>query len=459
MKRLSFAIALAALVLAGCEKSGGNDPYKDLEWMVYEPSEEATVNPERGFYYPFEIHQPGREPSASAIASQRLLGRTLVLLEFYITDYMEGPIADDYLQTIRNAFKAVRDGGGKAIVRFAYKNNEAASNKPWDPEEAVVMQHIDQVGPIMRDNADVIYVVQAGFVGVWGEWYYTDHFVMSPKTEADYQPRKHVLDKLLSYLPADRQVEVRTPAFKMKIYGLSLADTLTREKAHQDTPQARIASHNDCFVASDTDYGTFSNSIERNFWKADTRYTIMGGETCAISPFCKCTNTLKEMTAYHFSYLNSGYHQGVMGGWKTDGCYPEIERRLGYRLVATDAWYSPDPKAGKDMRVVVKLTNEGFAAPMNPRLCKLILTDADGKVLSESAVDTDPRYWMPAEEIILDTRIAVPESASGEVSVWLALPDAADSLKDNPLYSVRLSNKMKWDEKLGANRLFRTEVK
>ena len=37
------------------------------------------------------------------------------------------------------------------------------------------------------------------------------------------------------------------------------------------------------------DYGTFDNeSNDRAFWKRDTRYTLMGGETCKVSDYCKC---------------------------------------------------------------------------------------------------------------------------------------------------------------------------
>jgi pimeloyl-ACP methyl ester carboxylesterase len=36
-----------------------------------------------------------------------------------------------------------------------------------------VVSHLDQLQPILTDNYDVIAFVQAGFIGSWGEWYYT----------------------------------------------------------------------------------------------------------------------------------------------------------------------------------------------------------------------------------------------------------------------------------------------
>ena len=42
--------------------------------------------------------------------------------------------------------------------------------------------------------------------------------------------------------------------------------------------------HNDCFLASSTDFGTYDDkSVEYPYLKDDTKYTVMGGETCAVS--------------------------------------------------------------------------------------------------------------------------------------------------------------------------------
>ena len=149
-----------------------------------------------------------------------------------------------------------------------------------DPEVSIVLRHVEQLKPLLQKNEDVIFVMQAGFVGTWGEWYYTGHFNFQPSQNADYLPRKQLTEALLDALPASRQIELRTPQFKMRMYGLSVKDTLTAGTAHNGSPESRLAGHNDCFGASVNDYGTFDNETkDREFWKADSRYTIMGGET------------------------------------------------------------------------------------------------------------------------------------------------------------------------------------
>ena len=47
----------------------------------------------------------------------------------------------------------------------------------------------------------------------------------------------------------------------------------------------------------------------------------------------KCPTATTELEELHFSYLNQAYHPNVISSWKTDGCFNDIHRYLGYRLV------------------------------------------------------------------------------------------------------------------------------
>jgi hypothetical protein len=55
----------------------------------------------------------------------------------------------------------VRKAGLKAIVRFAYNDN----NNPVDATPAMVNTHLTQLAPYLSANKDVITVVQAGLIG------------------------------------------------------------------------------------------------------------------------------------------------------------------------------------------------------------------------------------------------------------------------------------------------------
>ena len=43
---------------------------------------------------------------------------------------------------------------------------------------------------------------------------------------------------------------------------------------------------------------------------------------------------------------------------------------------------------------------------------------------------------------------------SGEYTLSLNLPDPAEKLRNNPMFSIRLANKNVWDESTGYNKLY-----
>ena len=98
-------------------------------------------------------------------------------------------------------------------------------------------------------SADVIAVLQAGFIGAWGEWHTSSNNLTTPARKAA------VRDALLKVLPAGRTLQVRTPADLAQWY----PQPATVQQALQPTPpaQGRIGLHNDCFLASPDDVGTY----------------------------------------------------------------------------------------------------------------------------------------------------------------------------------------------------------
>ena len=414
-------------------------------FVEFQETNSTVLNPERGLYAAHEIHSDKDSPlQVGDVKARRATGHTILLLEFYLTDYLSGNISSKYIKNIQASLDAMRDGGCKAIVRFAYTQDQNAEVK--DAEVEQVLKHIEQLKPTFQKYEDVIFVLQAGFVGVWGEWYYTTHFGMSPKSASDYAPRKKVSDALLAALPESRQIELRTPKFKMMMYGLSLKDTLTQASAHDGSLASRLAGHNDCFGASANDQGTFEGDDTREFWKKDTRYTIMGGETCAVSEYCLCPQTLKDLADYHWTYLHDGYNQEVLNRWKSSGCFDEIERNLGYRFVLKDVHYGA-VEAGKPCRVTIRLYNNGYAAPMNPREAWLVWKGSDGKVV-KSPLGSDPRAWHSGYNAVVSQ--FVPTTDKG--TLYLELSDPL--LPGNPDFSIALANASVYEAKTGYNKLF-----
>ena len=79
-----------------------------------------------------------------------------------------------------------------------------------------MLQHIAQLKAIFKQAADVIAVMQMGFIGTWGENYYTDHFGDASQNtpvqkllDHNWRDRIDVLKALLDAVPKDRMVQVR----------------------------------------------------------------------------------------------------------------------------------------------------------------------------------------------------------------------------------------------------------
>ena len=456
MIRNTFACGALLLLAVACGK-GTDDRIPGMEAVTYTASDAVIPNPERGFYTPQEIHNASAKPiSKDNVAINRRQARTLYLLEFHLTDYVDRDISDDYLKTVGDYLASMRDGGAKCILRFCYSNGYAEKDKPWDATPEQALRHIAQLKPIIQEYGDIIFVVQAGFIGSWGEWYYTENY-------DDDASRKAIVDALLEAVPEDRQIELRTPAFKMNLYGFSVADTIMRSTAHQPNARGRLGGHNDCYLASANDQGTYRGNNDRLYWAAESAYTIMGGETCGLSAYCHCDpqpdnekvhGTLADMAQNHFTYLNQSYHSGVIGRWRTEGCFEEIQKRLGYRYVLDKGQFTKNPKAGDSFRIVLDLHNEGLAPAQNPREAKLVLTDKSGKVLQLWQLNSDPRYWMPGRKITIDQTVTLPDGISGEVTLSMNLHDPCKTLRDNPLFSIQLANEGVWDESTGYNKLY-----
>ncbi|MBO4466409.1 MAG: DUF4832 domain-containing protein [Bacteroidales bacterium] len=441
-----------------CDKPGKGvaDPDADFASLTridFEVDEKDFANPERGFFCHKEFKASSGTTLISdlTLESQRQLGRTLIYTIYYLNTFMESPISQEYLDYIRGNMEVLRRNGFKCVLRFAYNRSFAQDAHPWDPTWEVISGHIDQLKPIFEECADVIFCLEAGFIGTFGEWYYTDNFNFDPKTVEDYVPRKILFEKLMTAVPASRQIAVRYPAAVMGMLEITAADTLTRKTAHDGSILSRTASHNDCFVSSNDDVGTYHGNAQREFIYANSKYTIWGGETCNLAPVGHCEWSLPYAIKHHMTYLNDDYHKSVLNRWKEDGCYDEIAFRMGYRLHIDRGFVTPEPAKGKELRVALQIHNEGFAAPMNPRKVELVLTGPETKVFT---IDADPRFWFEDEESTLDMKVTLPESmASGTYTVSLNLPDPETTLHDDPRYSIRLANKGIWDEETGLNKI------
>jgi hypothetical protein len=410
------------------------------------------ANPERGFYQVNEV-QASNYPALSQTWLQNLRtqdGVSLIFHMVYLDSFVSSDLSQKFLDALAADFATVRKAGLKAVVRFAYTANSTA---PYgDASKARVLGHIAQLGPVLFVNSDVIAVLQAGFIGAWGEWYYTDYFGDNGTVSASqWTDRQDVVNALLDALDLGRPIQLRTPAFKQHFYG---APALTSAEAWSGASKARVGHHNDCFLASADDMGTYNNvTADKAYLAQENLYVPEGGETCATSTYSTWSNAQTDMTNLHWSFLNSDYHPDVLASWGTN--IDIARRKLGYRLRLEAGAYTAQAQAGSEFDVQLTLRNDGFAPPFAARECNLILRGSGATFIAK--LPDDPRRFAPGAAATIVRKICLPAATpAGSYALLLALPDPVPALNARPEYSIRLANQNTWEAATGYNNLNHT---
>jgi len=406
------------------------------ETLTYDGTDESFMNPERGIHEWMDLNQ-NRWPDHAYED-----GYTLAYAAALLEDYRDGPISDEYLGEMEEGLSLIADSGIKVFIRFKYNNGEGD-----DASLEQILEHIAQLGPIVTEYADVITHLEAGFIGYWGEWHSS-----TSGLDEDTAAQQQLLEALMDAVPDDMMVAVRTPMHKEALYG----EPLTEDEAFTGTYKARLGHHDDCFLATESDAGTYDyTDIER--WKAfvveDTRFTPRGGDTCSARPEedrGDCETALAELESMHWSYLGATESLPHFDDWREAGCFDEIERRMGYRFRLVDAEVPPMVRPGGHFEFGVTLHNDGFAALFNPRPVRLVLAGDSGRHVLD--LDVDPRRWEAGDDHRIVATLQLPlDMVEGDYTLSLALPDRAEALADDPRYAIRFANVDVWDEGEGVN--------
>jgi len=469
--------------------------------IVYKESQEDMVNPERGFYIPMgtkashfvalnavQLLSYRNHPHQPAKASYAV-NVSLVYRSYELDTFKNKPLPASFLDSLQKDFDAVRQAGLKMILRFAYTNTAKTGNctdaykicPPYgDAPRSIVLNHIAQLKPLLRKNEAVIAVMQEGFIGIWGENYFTDYFGdastngIGKVLDSSWEQRNEVLKALLDALPKSRMVQVRTPQIKQKsIYGPAATVKslpLSPAEAFNQSNKARTGFHNDCFLSSPDDYGTFydygsssqprqpANEILRKYIEADTKFTVVGGETCddSFSPENDCApagHAESDMQRMHYSYLNAAYNNDVNNDWDSAGCLYNIKRKLGYRFLLQKAVLPALLNKTGKMMMQFTIENIGYAALYNRRPVNIIFRNTSTQKEYTVTLKTNPQYWFTGAHQIKETILLPAGITPGSYRLLLCLPDADNLLSQRPEYSIHLANENMWEEATGYNDL------
>ena len=176
-----------------------------------ELDEELLQNPDRGFRMEINVYVEELENLAEDPVKQlrhytdyyAADKPTLAQTYFYLKKFNGTPvIPQGAIDHIQANFDYARQKKISLLVRFTYQDDMGpnAGEAPLD----IMLAHMKYLKPLLEKNKDVLHVVQSGFLGAWGEWH-------SNTLDID---KTALLRGIIEMAPADKQIQMRLPAFK-----------------------------------------------------------------------------------------------------------------------------------------------------------------------------------------------------------------------------------------------------
>jgi len=435
----------------------------------YTPSNNIIANPERGLQkYSITASNYATTPGANNFSVGTLntwktgADKVTVVYRYFLLDaFLSSDINATYLSNVQTDFDNARTAGVKIIVRFSYSNAQGATAQ--QPIKSQILTHISQLSGILNNNKDIIFSHQAGFIGTWGEWYYTNSTEFGTDgniSTAQWANRKDIVDAMLIATPIEIPIQVRYAQIKTNLYGNT---QLTEQTAYQNTANARVGFFNDAFLNDYGDQGTYSisnqcenpvGSTDYDYISNETKFLPMTGETnglnnCNNGIRTTGANALNELDLTNWTTLNRDYYIPFWDQIISSNDYDTILKNLGYRFILNSSTISPN---NTTFDLALNLSNVGFARPFKQRNVYLVLKNTSTNAITTQLINTDIRTWENTVSITHNFSLGSPDT----FQLYLWLPDSESLLETNPDYSIQMANSGTWEAATGYNDLLQT---
>jgi len=431
--------------------------------IIYTESTSIIANPERGLQKYSSTSSDGvvnllptftyNQLNQTTLTNWRTsTDRVTVVYRYFILPSID--LNTTYLTNMQTDFNRIRNAGLKTIIRFAYTNDcdtgcDTGIN-PQQPTKAQILTHISQLSNVINTNKDVILSIQCGFIGTWGEWYYTGSTEFGHKgtvNATQWQNRKQVVDAMLSNFHIDIPLQVRYANAKRQMYGNNIPNNFGQD---------RIGFYNDAFLNSYGDMGTYSISgqftnpvgtSDYNFISNTSRFLPMTGETNGLNaPRTDAVNAINEMNQLNFSVLNRDYFTQNWNNWIASGQYNKIVKSLGYRLVLVSSTLS-----GNELSLQV--VNNGYSRVLFKKNTYLVFRNSSGDIKRLTNLDV-----RTLNKGVNNISITIPSDIpDGSYSILLHIADK--NLENRPEYSIQFANNNIFESTTGYNNLNQTYTK
>lgn len=410
---------------------------------------------------------------------------------FYLTFLADKELTDSDFATMQAYFDELRCQGKKTVLRFAYEK-DFMGRSPIGPTAEQILRHLDQLKPILHYNKDLILVVQAGLIGAWGEWHSSIHGL-----ENSDEAKRAILEKLLSVVPQEKNVQVRVPEYKNllkdkpELYKrISFHDDFIVIRPDRWDGDMHEGTENFNQMVKESPYLVVDGELPWGFWSVgadpDSPSTgwIIDGMQAARRFFLQHYTSLSVIHNYKEQHANNSFDENnpprySMMVWKEtminedslkkynmpvssnyfslkDGDRTErnifdyVRDHLGYRLELQSLQMPASLKVGQANPAKLTLINRGFATVFGAHIVCPVLIDEVGQVTELTAASVNTADWQPFDPADsnckpllhnIELMCNLPQDiAPGNYKLGLWIADASERLKYDARYAIRCAN-------------------
>lgn len=320
--------------------------------------EESTAyikNPFRGWYtlYSFALEE-SIDPDELKWCLREEESIALVLID--IGAYRNRLLDFEAIQNFSNILFFFKQHEKDVILRPIYDREGNGLEK--EPENLEwILEHIRQIGEILKQQEHTVFLIQGLLIGSWGEMH-SSKYTATADLKKLYQEARKCWGK-------EMMLAVRTPSIWRKIIS---------EEEYGNQKVTPLGLFHDALFSSATDMGTYGfvpketgdwqeswiRWQELNFAEEICRQVPFGGEVVAKIEELS-VNVLQEMKLLHLSYLNRAYDETVLEEWKRtaynalQSYYDYIGMQMGYRYVVREVKLE-----SHRLRIIIENTGFGF---------------------------------------------------------------------------------------------------
>lgn len=459
--------------------------------------DDLSVNPDRGFYTATKVKltETGiaeENPKYySRVSNMVYLGIDISSFSGAINKEKDKEFTPEALEAIKNMLEQVKQNNNTAIVRFCYDSDfdgDLTDGVPdkvdskgeqlyrIEPEQSMIMKHIEQLGPILQEYSKTINTIQIGLYGAYGEAHSSS--AMYP----DSLRNQNVAEATTAFLEVtkgtDITIAVRKPAFYATYAGIDEENIDTNETRYGEEAY-RVGIFNDGYLGSASDLGTYKNREKALLWlEKQAAHTSYGGEavvdstTKSSGEYNTIANIMTEAFRTHTSYLNYGWNQNLHKIWAEENYEGEnelykgkpsfmyIENHLGYRFVIRNVKTNREVANNSELSIDIKVENVGFGNLTKGKRADIIITDEIGNIVANyEDVDINARDFLSQTVVEKTINVNLPTLEAGEYKVYLRLSNG-EILNNGSYYApIKLANDNIYNNNLQANYIAKFMVK